>query len=233
MPIGKALGVRVILVAVLCAAVLTGCGSKKDPNKKNFGAAISQYLDKKGDLCLGLSKWPVDVTDADVRQEKFLPGGTAAKMNALAAAALVSGAEGENVEKMPGLGGIEPNTYKYKVKRYVLTDAGKKYYREEEVEKFNVIGGATTKVKQGDVCYGKMALDKVVKWEGPMKLGEYQEASVRYLYRIDGLPDWTKNPQVRAAFPIMAQMIDAAGKKEQTHGVKLTSEGWEPLGLDR
>lgn len=230
MPIEKALGKLVILVAVLCTAMLTGCGSKKDANERNFGAAISQYLDKQGELCLGL-KWPVDVTDADVREEKFLPGGTAAKMNALATVGLVSGAVVEKVEK--GLGLFELNPYKYKVKRYVLTDAGKKYYKEREVDQFNVIGGATTKVKQGDVCYGKMALDKVVKWEGPMKLGDYQEANVHYRYRIDGVPDWTKNAQVRVAFPIMAEMIDAAGKKEETHGVKLTSEGWEPFGLDR
>lgn len=233
MLIRKASEKRVILLAVLCTAVMTGCGSKKDANEKNFGAAISQYLDKKGDLCLDLSKWPVDVTDAEVRQEKFLPGGTAAKMNALASVGLVSGAEVEKVEKGLGLGVFERKPYKYKVKRYVLTNAGKKFYKEKEVDQFNVIGGATTKVKQGDVCYGKMALDKVVKWEGPMKLGEYQEASVRYLYRIDGLPDWTMNPQVRAAFPIMAQMIAEAGKKEKTHGVTLTSEGWEPRGLDR
>lgn len=30
--------------------------------------------------------------------------------------------------------------------------------------------------------------------EGPMKFGDYQEANVKYQYKIDGLADWAKTP---------------------------------------
>ncbi|MDR3413622.1 MAG: hypothetical protein P4L87_22155 [Formivibrio sp.] len=55
---------------------------------------------------------------------------------------------------------------------------------------------------------------------------------MKYLYKIDGLADWTKKPEFQTAFPYITQIIDAAGKKEQQGGVKLTSLGWEPKGLD-
>ncbi|MDG5826958.1 hypothetical protein MRX60_13075 (plasmid) [Xylella fastidiosa subsp. pauca] len=89
-----------------------------------------------------------------------------------------------------------------------------------------------TKETQTDLCWGKKALDKVVKWEGPMKFGDYQEANVKYLYKIDGLADWAKKPEILAAFPYVGQITEDAGKKEQQHGVKLTSVGWEAKGLD-
>lgn len=219
---------RVICTAVLGALVLAGCGSKQDANEKNFGAAISQYLDKKGELCLRLNKWPVDVTEMDLRMQKTMPTGTAGQMEALAAIGLASGTDTE-VDQI-GMFDNKPTGHKFKIKRYVLTDAGKKFYSEKEVTQIG-LGGAK-KVMQGDICYGKKSLDKVVKWEGPMKFGDYQEANVKYLYKIDGLADWTKKPEFQTAFPYIAQIIDAAGKQEQQGGVKLTSLGWEPKGLD-
>lgn len=220
---------KVIFAVVTGTILVAGCGSKQDANEKNFGVAVGQYLDKKGELCLRLNKWPVDVTEMDLRMQKTMPTGTAGQMEALASVSLVVGADTEVEER--GFGGVGQATgRKFKVKRYVLTDAGKKFYREEEVNQIGL--GGSKKVMQGDICYGKKALDKVVKWEGPMKFGDYQEANVKYLYKINNLADWTKKPEFLAAFPYVGQIIEAAGNKEQQHGVKLTSQGWEPKGLD-
>ncbi|WP_338862070.1 hypothetical protein IHE31_10640 [Mycetohabitans rhizoxinica] len=57
-----------------------------------------------------------------------------------------------------------------------------------------------TKEMQTDLGLGKKALDKVVKCEGTMKFGDYQEANVKYQYKIDGLADWAKKPESLAAF---------------------------------
>lgn len=210
------------------AAMLTACGSKQDANEKNFGAAITQSLARQGHLCLRLHRWPVDVTEMDVRMEKFSSVGTSGAMKALASAGLVTGTDTE-VEQTSLFGG-QPNGQKYKVKRYVLTPAGKQFYREEEVSEFGLDG--TKKVMQGDICFGKKSLDKIVKWEGPMKFGEYQEARVKYLYKIDGLADWAKSSAIQAAFPGVADAVDGAGKQEEVGAVKLTSQGWEPRRLD-
>jgi hypothetical protein len=219
---------RVVCAAVVCSLVFLGCGSKQDANDKNFGAAIAQYLDKKGELCLRLNKWPVDVSEMDLRMQKTLQTGTAAQMEALAAIGLTTGSVAE-VDQI-GMFDNKPTGHKFKVKRYILTDAGKKFYREKEVDQIGLDG--RKKIMQGDICYGKKVLDKIVKWEGPMKFGDYQEANVKYLYKIDHLAEWTKKAEFLSAFPYVGQIIEAAGSKEQQGGVKLTSQGWEAKGLD-
>ncbi|ALR03212.1 hypothetical protein OY18_13010 (plasmid) [Xylella fastidiosa] len=211
--------------AVAMTILLAGCGRKTDANEKNFGTAVGQYLDKKGDLCLNITKWPVDVNDMDLRLQKSMPTGTAGRMAALEAVGL---AKSEYTEVQgTGFDG-KPTGVKFKVKRYALTDAAKPFERQQGVERVDLNG--RTKETQTDLCWGKKALDKVVKWEGPMKFGDYQEANVKYLYKIDGLADWAKKPEILAAFPYVGQITEDAGKKEQQHGVKLTSVGWEAKG---
>lgn len=51
---------NIAILAVLGTVTLTACGSKADANEKDFGAAMTQYFDKKGDLCLNTKRWPVD-----------------------------------------------------------------------------------------------------------------------------------------------------------------------------
>jgi hypothetical protein len=209
-----------LIASLTGLALLSACGSKTDANEKNFGAALTQYFEKKGDLCLGMTKWPVDVTEADQLAKKSWPGGVADRMAALETLGLVKAEDAE-----VGTGA------KAKVRRYALTDAAKPFVHEREAVR--VVGmGSSEKTKLTDLCWGKKTLDKVVKWEGPLKLGDYQEASVTYTYKIDQLADWAKKPEFQAAFIGAKEMINAAGSKESRHGVKLTSAGWEAKGLD-
>lgn len=215
------------ILAVVTTLSLTACGSKTDANEKNFGAAMSQYFDKKGDLCLNTKQWPVDVTEMEVRLEKTLKSGNASRMDALQTVGLV---KGEDVElDIMGIMG-KPTGSKAKVKRYMLTDAAKPFAQEKDVESIGLNGRTT--VHQTDLCWGKKALDKIVKWEGPMKLGDYQEAGLTYTYKVEHTADWANKPEVQAAFPAIKNILDGAGKNQLTHGVKLTSQGWEAKGLD-
>lgn len=213
--------------AIAVTILLAGCGSKTDANEKNFGAAVAQYLDKNGELCLNITKWPVDVEDMDLRLQKSMPTGMAGRMAALE---MIGLAKSEDAE-VPATGfDGKPTGMKFKVKRYILTDAAKPFERTKEVEHIGLNGKIVE--TQTDLCWGKMTLDKVVKWEGPMKFGDYQEANVKYQYKIDGLADWAKRPEFLAAFPHVGQITEGAGKEEQQHGVKLTNVGWEAMGLD-
>lgn len=78
-------------------------------------------------------------------------GGIAKQMEALASVGLVSGTDAE-VEQT-NMFGKNTTGQKYKVKRYVLTDQGKKYYRESEVERMTMDG--KKKVMQGDFAMEK------------------------------------------------------------------------------
>jgi hypothetical protein len=216
-----------IAATLVTTILLTGCGSKTDANEKNFGAAIKQYLDKKGELCLNLTRWPIDISQDDLRRQKGFQPGTAGTMAALEAVGLTKGTDTDvQAKSFDG----RPNGVTFKVKRYTLTDAAKPYERQKEASSIG-LNGRTTELRT-DLCWGKKVLDKVVKWEGPMKFGDYQEARVKYQYQIDGLADWVRKPEFLAAFPYVGKLIEGAGKDEQQHGVKLTSQGWEPVGLD-
>lgn len=216
---------KTIIFACAGAVTLGACGSTTDANEKNFGAALSQYFEKKGELCLDLGRWPVDVTDFDQRQQATLRTGVANRMAALEAAGLVSGTAAEVQDK-----GFLNHVSTYKVKRYDLVAAATPFVREKEATQIS-LDGATKSIHR-DLCWGQKTLDAVVKWEGPMKFGDYQEASVTYTYKIKNLANWATRPDVQAAFAGVKPLIDGAGAKELKHAVKLTSQGWEARGLD-
>ena len=174
-----------------------------------------------------MTDWPVDLSEFDLRMRESGLSGRAAQMAALESAGMVKGVDTEIEEK-----GMFPTSpvNKRKVKRYTLVDGAKPFTREFDANSFGMNGNTT--VKKTDLCWGKQALDKIVKWKGPMTMGSYQEAVLIYTYKVNNTADWAKRADVQAAFPQIKNMLDAAGKNELPHAAELTSEGWEPKGLD-
>jgi hypothetical protein len=198
-----------LILGVTLSAALSACDSKTSANEKNFAITVSQYFDKKGELCLDPVTWPVDVYDIDVRQQKLYPDGVAGQMAALEAAGL---AKGEDAE-LPGAG------QKVKARRYTMTDAAKPYLRAE--------GG-----RQPRLCWGRKSLDKVVRWADPAKVGDHQESSVIYTYKLSNVADWARKPQIKEAFPVLGRTVDGEHRQKEKLYVKLTPQGWEALGLN-
>jgi hypothetical protein len=203
-----------MVLAALASALLAACQGKQVANEQNFGAAMTAYLAKKGELCLGLYDWTVGVGSMDRHSVR------AGQLAALERAGLVQAREAEVEEKLL-LGGV----LKRRILRYEPTAEGRKFYREREVL---VLGPA--KALRGDLCYGQRVLNRIVRWDQPISLGEYKEVSLTYTYRVDQLAEWATNPEVQRAFPAVAQEVSGAGKSERRHALKLTNQGWEALG---
>ena len=200
--------------------LLSGCASKNDANEKNFSEALNSYLATNGQLCLGIpSAWPVDLNEAERRSGM----GTAAEMVALQNAGLVRSHETETEYTPP----FSSRPVRAKVLRYELTDNGKTFYREKDR-----LGLGGNKQVQGDLCYGQQALDKINKWEEPTAVGESNEASVFYTYKIENLAAWAKNPDVQRVFPGIVSTIDGVGKTQMNQALTLTNQGWQAKGLD-
>ncbi len=195
-----------IYTALLGAVLLAGCGSKTDANEKNFGAVISDEL-KRVEVCLPFEKWPYRVVANDT--------GRMGQMTVLEAAGLVSGADFET-DDLNFMG--KPTGRKIKLRIYNLTGEGKKFFHDNEAAK-------AADVVNGNLCYGKLSLDKIVKWEGT---NSPQDILVTYSAKLEGLADWAKKPELQAVFPGTAKFIaeSLAGKENQTI-LKLTSLGWE------
>ena len=205
-----------IVLAVLATSLAAACGSKQDANEKNFGDALTAHLAKKGNLCLDLYDWTVDIGSLDRHSER------AGRLAVLEKAGLMKAREAE-IEEQQLLGGVS----KRKVLRYDPTAEGKTFYREKQVMAFTASGKAV----RGDLCYGQKFLHKVVKWDQPVALGRYKEVMVTYTYRVEKLADWAKSAEVRRTFPVVARVVDDAGKKEEQLVLKLTNQGWEAMVL--
>ena len=205
--------ISLVLGATLVAS-LSACSSKTSANEKNFGIAVTQYFDKKGEQCLDPIKWPVDVYDLDVRQQKLYPDNAAGQMSALEAVGL---ARGEDVE-LPGAV-VDGKTSKVKVRRYTMTDAAQPYLK-------------TKPGKLPRICWGRKSLSKVIRWADPAKVGDHEETSVLYTYKLANVAGWARNPKVKEAFPELGRNIDGERSQKEKLYVKLTPNGWEAFGVN-
>jgi hypothetical protein len=205
-----------LILGVTLSAALSACDSKTSANDKNFAITVTQYFDKKGDMCLDPVKWPVDVYETDLRQQKLYPDGIAGQMAALEAAGL---AKGEDLELPGNVVEGKPSGPKVKVRRYTMTDAAKPYLRANAGQ-------------QPRMCWSRKSLDKVVRWADPAKVGDHAESSVIYTYKLSNVAGWARKPQIKEAFPILGRTVDGEHTQKEKLYVRLTPQGWEALGLN-
>jgi hypothetical protein len=205
-----------LILGVTLSAALSACDSKTSANDKNFAITVSQYFDKKGEMCLDPVTWPVDVYETDLRQQKLYPDGVAGQMAALEAVGL---AKGEDMTLPGTFVDGKPAGLAVKVRRYVMTDAAKPYLR-----------AATG--KQPRLCWGRKSLDKVIRWADPAKVGDHEESAVIYTYKLSNVVPWARKPQIKEAFPILGRNVDGEHTQKEKLYVKLTPQGWEAFGLN-
>jgi hypothetical protein len=203
-----------IAMAAALSAALSACDSKTSASEKNFAVTVTQYFDRKGDMCLDPIAWPVDVFETDLRQQKLYPDGVAGQMAALAAAGL---ARGEDTTLPGAVVDGKPNAVK--VRRYTMLDAAKPYLHARPGHKPRL-------------CWGHKSLSKVLIWTAPAKVGDHDESSVIYTYKLSNVAGWATRPEVKAAFPDLGQAIDGQRSQKEKLYVKLTPQGWEALGLN-
>ncbi|MDE2421355.1 MAG: hypothetical protein KGO49_09285 [Gammaproteobacteria bacterium] len=209
---------QMIVVVSIAALTVSACSSKKDANEKNFKVAIQQQLDKTStDLCIPFSSTKdVQLNSWDIKQ-----------LQPFEAAGLISGTEVEVAVHSLVMSSTVPPIIT-KAKRYTLTAEGKKFYQETDAQTEPRIGYPTAMhYKTGSLCYGKVAVDQIVKWTEPQQNGGVQVALVTYLYKIDNLANWAKNPDIQNVSPTLKQMVEGASKTELMQEVMLTNVGWE------
>ena len=83
-------------------------------------------------------------------------------------------------------------------------------------------------ISQGpSICYARGELDQLVKWKGPVVLGEYQAAFVYYKVKTGHIEDWARSPDVLAAFPTIVPVVNGEPAKLRQTVIDLSSEGWD------
>ena len=200
-------------IGIALGVLGAGCGSKSDPSERNFAKAIEAFLARSDGLCLGIRQWPVNIPEYAMRKSLFSPGGPPRTLVALESVGLARSEDVDVDSERTGFD-LKPMRVKEKARRYSLTEAARPYVHE-------------TPDKRQVLCWGRAVLDKVVKWEGPLKFGEYQEARVAYHFKIDGQAAWALKPEIQEAFSSVSAALGAASRSEQLVQVKLTNLGWE------
>jgi hypothetical protein len=203
---------RSFVVSLAGLFLLTGCSNIKKPSDANFTRAIDQYLTKHNDACSSISQpFPVDVTMSQQKEQY----GIGSQLAALEQAGLVHSMNTTAIVHGM-LDALQGSTLPQPVKRYELTDEGKKYYRQT----VSVFGQTSS------FCYGQKAVDSIVKWTDPTT-GESSQSVVTYTYKIIGLASWAEQPDVQQAFSDLRQTVNGASKTNEMAGLQLTNKGWE------
>jgi hypothetical protein len=200
-------------IAILPLLLLGACGKKADVTQANFEDGMRTYLERRGDLCLAKTTWPIDVTPHDVAM------GTrdAIQMPVFERLGLVrsSDATGEVT--------TDDGSLPVEVKRYELTEAGLRSYRTREIG----VNAAGEKVAAGDLCAAKLSLAKVVGWDLPAATtpGDRRRAVVSYTYEVAAEP-WTREPEMERVLPLVAHVVAGAGSAQMKESFTLTADGW-------
>jgi hypothetical protein len=204
----------VLAIGVLASASLAACSHRDEPDAKVLGAAMQTYLAQRGDLCLAKSEWPIDLTQHEID----VGARNALQMPVLERLGLVESTVAEvDVDD-------EGTTHRMKVRRYSLTDAGRKFYVKHDAG-----AGSRGKAAQSDFCAAHLSLDKIVNWSLTQN-GSQRQAVVTYTYHVDAAP-WTKDAEVQKVFPVVAGVIRGAGTAQLQEAFALGDAGWTAVDL--
>jgi hypothetical protein len=207
---------RFCLISIISLLFFTACSDGKKPSDANFAKAINQYLTKHGDVCTVIGRgFPMDVPESEQGDQY----GTGPQLAALEQAGLVHSSNTTAVVH----GMLDPlrgSTPPQPVKRYELTEEGKKYFQQAP----GVVG------QTGSNCYGHKTVDSIVRWTDPAATGADSLTEVTYTYRIADLAPWAERPEVQRAFSDVRTTVTGQSRTTQVAGLQLTDEGWQVPG---
>ena len=199
---------RILLLA--CGlTVAAACRTKIDPTRAAFEQGLQTYLARRGDLCVGRPRWPIDVS-----------AGTEGTADTIQLPVLEQlGLVTSNVIDTR-VGGVATP---FQARRYRLTSAGRRLYLDRDT-RLPAANDDTRAPERADLCFASLTLDKVTRWE-IQKDGPAPTALVSYTYHAVA-PPAVRDPRLGRAFPAVARLLAGDGKAELVEGFTLTSSGW-------
>jgi hypothetical protein len=204
----KVLPTRVLTLsaaALFVAAAHAAATAPAIASEKSLKPAVTKYLEKNGDFCLGKFEWPILVS-ADDRK-----AGTnnALQMPVLEKLGLVESADAAS----------DPT-----VRAYSLTEEGRKYYLTKRTITVNSAG---QKIRHpGDFCPARLKLAKVVSWDNPNVVAGQTQTTVKYTYKVVKAAGWAQDPDVRKVFPMIPKILDNAGNLQLMQLFAWSDHGW-------
>ena len=200
---------RLLLVLTCGVTTVAACHTKVDPTRAAFASGLQAYLARRGDLCVGRPRWPIDV-----------PAGTEGTNDAIQLPVLEQlGLVTSTVIDLRVGGAATP----FRARRYRLTSAGHRLYLDRDTGQPASPDDARAP-ERADLCFAKVTLNKLTRWE-LQKEGPTTTALVSYTYHADS-PALARDPRFGHVFPAVARLLAGDGKAELVEGFTLTPSGW-------
>jgi hypothetical protein len=198
-------------IALVCA--LAACSTSHDanaPTAENLAAPLDDYLAQRGDICLAMVDWPIDLTEAEAgagaRHAIQFP-----VMEQLGLVHSTIVAVPKSSENPDGA-----------VKRFELTDAGRKFYKPHA----SAARGAEQQQPANDFCVAHLKREQIVDVKVDASNAQHPMAVVSYTYQIDTAP-WMQDANAQRVFPMVARIANGAGGKLQLRqGFTRGDKGW-------
>lgn len=195
--------------ALLC--VLAACGADGNPAKaptaENLAPALDDYLAKRGDICLAMFDWPIDLSEAEAGSGAR----HAVQFPVMEQLGLVRSSIVEAPKSSENPDGA--------VKRYELTEAGRQFYKQHPY-------AARGAEHEKDFCVAHLKREKIVDIKVQGADTGHPLAVVSYTYQLDSAP-WMQDAGAQRVFPMITRIINGAGGALQLHqGFTLGEKGW-------
>ena len=196
-----------LLAALLCS----GCAVTPNASREDYRAIFTKVIQKSFDeskannVCLpslfGAGESAPDFVDVALESDGR-PSGTALRLAQLTALETVGLVARTDSERTVG-------TRISKIASFKRTAAGATFFAG------------------GTFCYARVELEGIVKWKGPVVLGDYRAAWVYYTTKLTKVADWASAPAVLAAYPSLAAVVKNDPPKVRQVAIDYSSEGWD------
>ncbi len=201
------------LAGIALVSALAACSTSHDanaPTAENLAAPLDAYLAQRGDICLAMVDWPIDLTEAEAgagaRHAIQFP-----VMEQLGLVHSTIVAVPKSTENPDGA-----------VKRFELTDAGRKFYKPHA----SAAKGAEQQQPVNDFCVAHLKREQIVDVKVDASNAQHPMAVVSYTYQIDTAP-WMQDANAQRVFPMVARIANGAGGKLQLRqGFTRGDKGW-------
>lgn len=186
---------------------LSGCANPKDANKRNFQAAISDYLKDKP-ACIKVTTAFGGKIKFPYRIRKFSYLSNEQLLKKFVAIGFLSSQKIDN----PG--------YR-RATIYDLTDKGLSHFNESE----------------NGFCYGKLRVKEILNFTEPnsksnsgysyySQLAGYTISTVNYTVETFDIDIWVKSEEVKKVFPAIKLMLNGKTSLRDSTTLILTNDGW-------
>ncbi len=196
---------------VAAALALAAC-TRPDPDaatRTAFEDGLRTFLaDGHDQVCLGMYDWPIDLTE----QEAGANSRHAVQLPVFEKLGLAR----STIVEVPR-SSVNPDGA---IKRYELTDEGRKYYQA------HVYTGRDKVSHASDFCVARLSLARVESWQIDTQDAAHPFATVSYSYHVVPAP-WMDNDDARRVLPMIAKVIKGAEGGLQLHqGFTRGDKGW-------